>query len=75
MTADTKKWAEEQERERKETYEKHKEEHISYYQEIDDDRLLEEVARKLPGCSDEMCCACHDNEALINEVKRRMKGQ
>lgn len=71
MTIDPKERIEKLERETKEKYEKYKKD-TSFYREMDDDRLLEEVARKFPGCSCEMCFACLDNDALVNELKRRM---
>ena len=72
MTTDAEEWVENREKKLRANYEKNKEEHISYYREMDDDQLLEEVARKFPGCPDEICLACHENEALINELRRRM---
>ena len=75
MTTDLKKWAKDQERERIEKYENRGKEHASFYRGMDDERLLEEVARNLPGCSDDMCFACLDNEALINELRRRIGGE
>ena len=72
MTADIKKWAEEGGRERAEKYEKRKEDD-SFYREMDNDQLLEEVSRKFPGCPDDMCFACLDNDTLINELRRRME--
>jgi len=59
--------------EKKERYEKRRKEHISYYRELDDDQILEEVSRRFDGCPDEMCFACLDNESLVNELKRRLE--
>lgn len=73
MTTDAKERAEERERKTRERYEKCKEENASFYREMDDDKLLEEVARKFPGCSCEMCFACQDNESLMNELRRRVE--
>lgn len=73
MTTDAKKWAEERERDIVEKYEKRKKEESSFYREMDDDKLLEEVARKFPGCSDDICFACLENEKLISELRRRME--
>lgn len=73
MITDAKEWAEDREREMKENYEKRKEEDASFYREMDDDQLLEVLARKLPGCSSKMCFACLDTEVLIDEIRRRME--
>ena len=58
---------------KKEKYEKRKEEDASFYKAMDNDQLLEEVARKFPGCRDEMCFACLGNHVLLNELKRRLE--
>jgi len=52
-----------------------REEHASFYREMDNDKLLEEVSRKFPGCPDDTCFACLDNKTLINELRRRMEGK
>ena len=75
MTADIKKRIEERERKTREKYEKRKEEDISFYREMNDDKLLEEVARKFPGCRDVKCFACLDNHVLLDELRRRMGGK
>jgi len=75
MTTDFKKWAKDQEREWKERYKKRKGEKDKYYCNMSNEQLLEEVARNLPGCSEEMCFACLTNEVLINELRRRMGGE
>ena len=59
--------------EKKERYEKRRKEHISYYRELDDDQILEEVSRRFYGCPDEMCLSCLDNEVLVDELKRRLE--
>ena len=61
------------EEEKKEIYERRRKEHASYYRELDDDQILEEVSRSFPGCPDEMCLACLDSESLVNELRRRLE--
>ena len=61
------------EEEKKEKYEKRRKEHVSYYRELDDDQILEEVSRRFDGCPDGMCFACLDNEVLVDELRKRLE--
>lgn len=64
-----------EQRARKEKYERRRKELEIDYREMSVDQILEEVSRKLPGCPEKMCFACLHNEVLIDELRRRMKGE
>ena len=60
-------------KERRAKYEERREEYETFYRGIDDDQILEMVARNFSRCSSEMCFACLDNEVLVNELRRRIE--